>query len=59
MRERCEMVSLKKTTRKKVNFRKATGNKSCGNCIMRHGNKCDILLGTVEKIDLCDKWAKK
>lgn len=50
---------MKKTTRKQVNYRKATGEKSCNTCAMRHGLNCDILVGKIDKKYVCDKWTKK
>jgi hypothetical protein len=56
-------MKTRKTTRNKVNYRKAEGNRRCGNCAMftRTGlvtGDCDILVGKVSQSAVCDRWVK-
>lgn len=51
----------KKVSKTSVNYRKATGKRSCGDCAMYHkvGHYCDLVAGVINDYMLCDKWVKK
>jgi SPP1 gp7 family putative phage head morphogenesis protein len=43
-----------------VNYRHATGNRKCGNCVMFHpGGTCDLVMGHIKPGDTCDRWEAK
>ena len=55
-----------------VNYRKATGKHNCGNCVMFHrdsapshtdihlySGKCDLVIGSINAEDTCDRWEAK
>lgn len=42
-----------------VNYRAATGSRSCGNCIMFHSGMCDLVKGKISPEDTCDRWEAK
>lgn len=43
-----------------VAYRDATGDKRCGNCIMfREPADCTLVIGKIEKDDVCDEWEPK
>lgn len=49
-----------KISKLEANYRRATGDKKCGNCVMfRKPSACTLVRGKISATDTCDKWEKK
>src|SRR5215469_8235600 len=51
---------MEQVSKESVNYRPATGNHKCGNCVMFHQNgTCDLVMGKISPEDTCDRWEAK
>ena len=46
-------------TKESANYHLATGERTCGNCVMFHHGTCDLVVGEIRAADTCDYWAAK
>lgn len=53
------MADRKKVSKASVHYRDSTGARKCGNCAMLHGKTCDLVMGTIGRNYVCDKWVKR
>ena len=54
------MRVLNKLSKTEVRYRKADGEKRCGNCSMfRKGGYCTLVAGDIRKNDVCDRYEAK
>lgn len=51
----------KKVTQRSVDYRKAESDAKhrCGNCVMYHASKCDLVEGFIQPDHVCDRWEAK
>ena len=42
-----------------VNYRPADTERHCGNCVMFHSRKCDLVKGEISPEAVCDRWEAK
>ena len=49
-------MSEQKASKKKVNYRKARGERNCGNCWMFQPKNyaCMVVAGIIDRADVCD-----
>lgn len=51
---------MQQVSKESVNYRAATGDHRCGNCVMFHSNgTCDLVMGNISAHDTCDRWEAK
>lgn len=50
---------MEKVSKESVNYRPATGDRRCGNCVMFHSGTCDLVKGEINPKDVCDRWEAK
>jgi hypothetical protein len=50
---------VKQVSKESVNYRSGTGKEHCGNCIMYHNHRCDLVEGDISPDDTCDRWEAK
>lgn len=49
----------RKVSKQSVRYREGTITKHCGNCVMFHSGRCDLVVGQIRADMRCDKWEAK
>jgi hypothetical protein len=50
---------MNKVSKSSVNYRTGTASRRCGNCVMYHNHKCDLVEGEISPPMVCDRWEGK
>lgn len=50
---------MQQVSKQSVNYRNGTDKKHCGNCVMYHDHKCDLVEGEISPYEVCDRWEAK